>query len=75
MIIFFLIKKETKNGNMHAILDILRRTPDFIAEDAKAEIKKKKGSLFNKKGVEGWNSIHFAVYFGYLDIFKYFIDK
>ena len=71
----FFNKKETKNGNMQAILDILTRMPEFIAEETISDMKKKKCTLFNKKGVEGWNSIHFAVYFGYLEIFKYFIDK
>ena len=60
---------------MHAIMDILRRTPDFITEESQPEMKKKKCTLFNKKGNEGWNSLHFAAYFGYLEILKYFIDK
>ncbi len=67
--------KETKNGNKEEILAILETFTDIIPEKFVEEIRLKKKRLFDELGSGGWNALHFAVFYGKIEICAIFLER
>ena len=65
--------KDTKEGNLKKIKEIFG-TITKISNNQELDFKKIK-KLIDERGNGGWNSLHFAIFFGHQTVVREFLDK